>query len=231
MNPHATVVRPGQGSGAGGSSSSALPTDLLSQAATRLRILALLYAAVFFLAGVLPMLVVPNDRVLLFSTPIQWVPPLSAIGFALLVAGLIGSRRLSPSAVTRVGLIFEVGSSYAIAVAEQIDARGFMPVAVPIYSGLSWVAVWIMLFTIVVPAAPRRALLAALAAVSAVPVSHLILASQNLTLLRLDPGQFFFWAILPYLLSVGMAYVGARVVYALGSEIKRARELGSYQLE
>ena len=35
----------------------------------------------------------------------------------------------------------------------------------------------------------------------------------------------------PYLLVVAMAYVGARVVYQLGTEVKRARELGSYQLE
>ena len=35
----------------------------------------------------------------------------------------------------------------------------------------------------------------------------------------------------PYLLVVGMAYVGARVVYRLGTEVKRARELGSYRLE
>ena len=35
----------------------------------------------------------------------------------------------------------------------------------------------------------------------------------------------------PYLLVVGMAYVGARVVYNLGNEVRRARELGSYRLE
>ena len=34
----------------------------------------------------------------------------------------------------------------------------------------------------------------------------------------------------PYLLVVVMAYVGARVVYALGTEVSRARELGSYRL-
>jgi serine/threonine-protein kinase len=35
----------------------------------------------------------------------------------------------------------------------------------------------------------------------------------------------------PYFLVVIMAYVGARVVYSLGTEVTRARELGSYRLE
>jgi serine/threonine protein kinase len=47
----------------------------------------------------------------------------------------------------------------------------------------------------------------------------------------LDPAQFFFGLVFPYLLVVGMAYVGARVVYQLGTEVKRAREMGSYRLE
>jgi serine/threonine-protein kinase len=45
-----------------------------------------------------------------------------------------------------------------------------------------------------------------------------------------DPLQFFFWLVFPYLLVVVMAYVGARVVYALGTEVSRARDLGSYRL-
>src|SRR5688572_11021020 len=49
--------------------SSALPPDLLGQSAERLRILALLYAFAFFMAGIFPMLVVPADRALLFGTP------------------------------------------------------------------------------------------------------------------------------------------------------------------
>jgi hypothetical protein len=36
--------------------------------------------------------------------------------------------------------------------------------------------------------------------------------------------------VFPYLLVVVMAYVGARVIYALGTEVSRARELGSYRL-
>ena len=54
--------------------------------------------------------------------------------------------------------------------------------------------------------------------------------ASDATAFRPDPGQFFFWLVFPYLLVVGMAYVGARVVYGLGTEVRRARELGSYQL-
>src|SRR6266704_1683235 len=55
--------------------------------------------------------------------------------------------------------------------------------------------------------------------------------ASGITSFRLDPAQFFFGLVFPYLLVVGMAYVGARVVYQLGTEVKRARELGSYRLE
>jgi serine/threonine-protein kinase len=97
--------------------------------------------------------------------------------------------------------------------------------------GLSWVAVWTMLYTTVVPTAPRRALAAALASVSAVPVIIGLMIVTGATGFRPVPGQFFFWFVFPYLLVVGMAYVGARVIHGLGTEVKRARELGSYQLE
>jgi serine/threonine-protein kinase len=43
--------------------------------------------------------------------------------------------------------------------------------------------------------------------------------------------MIFFAFGFPYLLVVMMAYVGARVVYTLGTEVTRARELGSYRLE
>jgi serine/threonine protein kinase len=42
--------------------------------------------------------------------------------------------------------------------------------------------------------------------------------------------QFFLVFIFPYLLVVTMAYVGARVLFALGNEVRKARELGSYRL-
>jgi serine/threonine-protein kinase len=89
----------------------------------------------------------------------------------------------------------------------------------------------VVLFTVVVPTSPRRALLAALASVSSVPVVIALAIATRATSLRVPPELFFFGLVFPYLLVVGMAYVGARVVYHLGTEVRRARELGSYRLE
>jgi eukaryotic-like serine/threonine-protein kinase len=209
--------------------SSGLPADLLSQSAGRLRVLALLYAAVFFLAGVLPALLLPGDREMFLSSFIQWGPAVIGIVTGIVVALMIRSRRLSPPMVMNLGLVFEIASSYAIAAAEFGD-----PMQIQMhrgYLGLSWVAVWVVLFTVVVPTTPRRSLLSALVSVSAVPVIIGLVVASHPTAMHLNPAQFFFGLVFPYILVSGMAYVGARVVYQLGSEVKRARELGSYRLE
>jgi serine/threonine-protein kinase len=148
---------------------------------------------------------------------------------ALLVAAVIRSARVPLPTVMNLGLAFEIASSYAIAAAEFAD-----PMALEEHRGmlgLSWVAVWVVLFTVVVPTSPRRAVLAALASVSSVPVVIGLVMASGATSVRLHPAMFFFGLVFPYLLVVGMAYVGARVVYQLGTEVKRARELGSYRLE
>jgi serine/threonine-protein kinase len=229
MQEHVTLLRPDGSAPVDRGPSSGLPTDLLSQAAGRLRVLALLYAFVFFMAGIFPAMLFPADRARFFSSFVQWGPAVVGIVVALIVAAMIRSSRLSLPGAMRLGVAFEIASSYAIASAEFGDPtaitthRGFL--------GLSWVAVWVLLFTVVVPTAPRRALVAALASVSAVPVTIALLMLSGAITARVDPAQFFFGLVFPYLLVVGMAYVGARVVYRLGTEVKRARELGSYYLE
>ena len=229
MNEHVTLMHPDRGDSAARGISSGFPTDLLSQSAGRLRVLALLYAFVFFMAGIFPALLFPGDRARFLGSFVQWGPGVIGILAGLLVAAVIRSPRLPLSAAMNLGLAFEIASSYAIAAAEFADPMGLEMHGG--YMGLSWVAVWVVLFTVVVPTSPRRALLAALASVSSVPVIIGLMMATGATSLRLDPGQFFFGLVFPYLLVVGMAYVGARVVYHLGTEVKRARELGSYRLE
>jgi serine/threonine-protein kinase len=229
MHEHVTLERPDARDPTARGISSGFPTDLLSQSAARLRILALLYAFVFFMAGIFPALLFPGDRARFLGSFVQWGPSVIGIVAALLVAAAIRNVRLPLPTAMNIGLAFEIASSYAIAAAEFADPLGLEMHRGMI--GLSWVAVWIVLFTVVVPTSPRRALVAALASVSSVPVVIGLMIASGATSFRLDPAQFFFGLVFPYLLVVGMAYVGARVVYHLGTEVKRARELGSYRLE
>jgi serine/threonine-protein kinase len=229
MHEQVTLLPPDPGDSSGRGVSAGFPSDLLGQSADRLRVLALLYAFVFFLAGVFPALVLPGDRARFLGSFVQWGPSVVGIVVALIVAAVLRSPRVRLPAAMSLAPVFEIASSYAIAAAEFADPtsiethRGFL--------GLSWVAVWVVLFTVVVPTSPRRALGAALASVSAVPVVIGLLILSGATSAHLNPVQFFFGLVFPYLLVVAMAYVGARVVYQLGTEVKRARELGSYHLE
>ena len=214
-----------------GRTTTTLPADLLNQAAGRLRILALLYAFSFFMAAFFPSLLFPATREMLFSQPLNWAPGAISIAVALAVAWAVQRARLAPRAVIAVALVFEVVSNYGIAAAEYFQPSITLSFRGP-WIGLSWVAVWTLLFNVVVPTVPRYAVLAALASVTAVPVMVLLSVSvfSPETVPALVPAPIFFVFLFPYLLVVVMAYVAARVVYALGKEVSRARELGSYRL-
>jgi serine/threonine-protein kinase len=206
-----------------------LPPDLLSRAAARLQILAWLYAFTFFMAGYLSQILIPGAWDVLVERPINWLPGVISIAAAVSVALAIRVVRLRPAVVTAIALIFEVVGSYGIAAAEFLH-----PLAVSgnaTWIGLSWVAVWMLLFNVVVPTVPRVAVIAALLSVTSVPA--MVLLSMSMFPPDAFPGgaQIFFAFGFPYVLVVIMAYVGARIVYNLGTEVRRARELGSYRLK
>jgi eukaryotic-like serine/threonine-protein kinase len=227
--PTLFLPHPGRGTTGSRHFPTELPEDLLNQSAARLRTLAWLYAFVFFMAGLFPVLFFSDDRALFFADAVLWAPPVISIAVALIVAGLLGTDRVPRRVALSIGLVFEVAASYGIAAAEFLNPEGPKTTVVP-FLGLSWVAVWTVLFTVVVPTPPRRALAAALASVSAVPVVFGIGMAAEIVFFLPNALQFFFGLVFPYLLVVIMAYVGARVVYALGAEVSRARELGSYRL-
>ena len=205
----------------------ALAPELLTQSVRRLRVLALLYAFTFFMAAFFPRLLIPEQRAQLSSEPLNWMPGVLSIAMGLVVAGLTLVRRLPPATIINIGLAFEIVSCYGIALAEYLETSVLILEG---WHGLSWVAAWVPLFTVVIPTRPRKAALVTLASVSAPPVViGWLLASGRLSF-RLDLVTFFLMIVLPYLLITIMSYVGARVVYTLGKAVTEARELGSYQL-
>ena len=226
----ATILQPqgAQRATTAGNRTGALPPELLGQSARRLRILCLLYAFTFFMAGFFPNLVFADNRARFLGSPESWLPGVISIAAALIVWAVATNPKVPLSRVMNIGLLFEVVSCYGIALAEylepaHLDANGWM--------GLSWVAAWTPLFTVVIPTRPLKAALVTLASVSAPPVVIGLMVLTERTTFRPDPFTFFFWIVLPYLLVTIMAYVGARVVYSLGRAVTAARELGSYRLE
>jgi len=206
-----------------------LAPDLINRAATRLKTLAWLYAFTFFMAAFFPPLLFPDERRILVESPVNWAPGVISISVAVAVALAIEMARLRPQVVTALALLFEAVSSYGIAAAEFLHPTGLM--VSHTWIGLSWVAVWMLLFNVVVPTVPRYAVIAALVSVTSVPAMVLLSLSTFPPVAPPSLLMIFFAFGFPYVLVVIMAYVGARVVYTLGTEVTRARELGSYRLE
>jgi hypothetical protein len=206
-----------------------LPPDLLNRAASRLQTMTWLYAFTFFMSAFFPSLLFPEERGMVFGHVMNWAPGVISIAVAVAVAVALRMARLRPSTVIVLALVFEVVSSYGIAAAELLHPIGLD--LGPPWIGLSWVAVWVLILNVVVPTVPKYAVIAALASATSVPAMLLVSINTVPPIKPLAPVTIFFSFVFPYVLVVIMAYVGARVVYSLGAEVSRARELGSYRLE
>jgi eukaryotic-like serine/threonine-protein kinase len=212
---------------AGRPTSWTLPPDLHEEAARRIRAVALVYAAGYFLAGVLPPLLSAGGRAVFFSRTLHWLTAAVSIGDALALAWLVGSPRFSARVKVLAGLAFQILGSYGIAAAEYQNVLS--PIVRRDYGqadfGLSWVSVWVLMFTMVVPTPLRVALLGAALSLSAVPVMFAL--GENMAQ---PPMAFFLRLVLPYLVVLLVAHVGSRVIYGLRAEVSKAREMGSYRL-
>ena len=207
-----------------------LPPHLQEQLPGRLRNVALLYALVYFLADLGPD-ILRWDSSQTFATPFDWAPTVASILIGLAVTVLASSPRMPWRAKMHLGLVFEVVGSYGIALSMYVGAERFASTPIVFFAlSPSWVAIWMIVYSIVVPAPPGRALFALLASASA-PAVCLAAALQRAGLLHIfTPETYFFTHIFPYLVCVILAYLSARIMVTLGADVSRARELGSYRL-
>ncbi|HWP36917.1 MAG TPA: serine/threonine-protein kinase [Gemmatimonadales bacterium] len=219
--------------------SGALPADLLTESVRRLRAVALLYSAAYAMATLLPLPFCEPCAADFFGTAREYLPPFLSIAMALVMYGIARSRHLAPRTVLHIGLVFQVLGAIGIASSEYQDivsgidyvpTAGFEDTPETGGVGLSWVSVWVLLFTIVVPTQPGRALVAAACSAAAVPGVAYTFSRLGLNQLRLDFFHYFFGFIFPYVIIVFMAYVASRVVFGLGRKVSEARDLGSYRL-
>ena len=192
----------------------------------RLRILVYValgsFAAVGVLAWLIPLIAPP-------ATPATLGMGILAVKVAALSAGMLGllSRPRSAAALRWLGIGFVVLVAVAMAAAEVALAPS---VGVPRW-GVSGIGIWIVLFPLVYPMAPRTTLAAALASASAAPAVYAVARSFGLP--ELPPDQLAAW-MLPLYFCAGLALVAATSIHryrtALAAAKRELRELGRYQL-
>ena len=217
------------GSSAGGfltSGSTPLPKDIIERARERVKIAALVFAATW------SVVLIMNEGVsrLASRTPDLarlWGPrqlAITLLGFAasLSMAWLASRMKDRPERVLDLGLAFEVFNALLISLIIEWYPR-HDPQAV------SWVCVTIVLWPAIAPSSPRKTLIAALAAATTIPLAIWYGIS-----IHPDPETNWFtilWLIVPGYVCAALAVVPATVIRGLGKQVKKARELGSYQLE
>jgi serine/threonine-protein kinase len=203
-----------------------LPRDILDRAVDRVRIAAYVFIATWLVV------VTMNEVVFRFAVSSDevrqlWAPPqsvLTAIAIVLSIGLVIAAKKFreKPELVLNLGLVYEVLNSLIVSlVTEYFPRRDAQAV--------SWVCITIVLWPAIVPSTPRKTLIASLAAATTIPLA-IWLGLRNHP--EIDANWFIMlWLILPGYLCAAFAVVPANVIRNLGRQVRKARELGSYQLE
>jgi len=209
-----------QALGGGASLGEDLPRELKEDLARRLRFAGLLIcvlAPISFLVTSAVGKLIPLE--------VRIVSALAAIASGSLVAAIAGRRGANPDRLLMVGSAFAVFIALTLALT-SVPATWFASSR----AGFLWspVAVWVLVFPLIVPGTRRRTLVTAVLAAATEPlvVVGLVYAGHQ----PMPSGRTFLLNGWPNLLAIVLALVVSSTVYRLGERLARARAMGSYQL-
>ena len=210
---------------------SPIPSVLLERVKPRLRVLSLTFVALFVFAWLLPALL--GGRLTEELTSLDdWVPATSIIVSSLIVYVLSRGDRVTAPVMIRVGLVYQVTVSVALAFIHYWGAfRGAEAADINFdRTGMTTVAIWMFLFAVVVPNRPSHSLPALLLSGLVMPSAYVLSVAAG-DAPALSAYRFFFTLVFPYLIVAGCAFFASSVIYRMGTELRRAQEMGSYRLE
>lgn len=201
-----------------------LPLDLVGKVGRRLTFLSLVYGVGFLAVFCARWITEPGfgER---DTFPVEAMVVGASVGLALVTTSLATGRRLRPERIITLGLVFEVLGGFGISMVEHWGIFGGGPVKT---FGISWVCVWVVMFPLIVPSSPGKALIAALLTAGTGPIAY----SLSVAFGRSVPQPYFVLVELfvPTYVCAAIAYLGARTVYRLGAQVRDARKMGSYEL-
>jgi serine/threonine protein kinase len=201
-----------------------LPDDLLLEQVRRLTLFCGVAGALWTFALAMDILVAP--------TTINRANPPTAAGVlvegaeivisALMVAYLRFSSR-SSAAKTDVGLAYMLVNAAGIAILNNLIGSP----TVTLVMQVSWIAVLILVFSMISPAPPKKTLAVSLAAASMDPAAAWLGHLQGANNWSVLHTLLLF---LPNYVLALVVMVPARLYYRIGRRLREAQELGSYQL-
>jgi hypothetical protein len=234
MQDHRTILRRMQSPSPSRDSQApkiSLPPDLLEKARHRVKLVALLVLGAHLL-------------VLLSDLPTEGFGALveslnEAAGWAVILLscalfGFAASKRFPSQLILNLGLLYQVVIclllSFTIPWTHHVLAieLGIPDRVTDLLPFTTWVTPIIIMFPLIIPSRPTRTLLIALASAATVPLGLFVLdtAGPLDVEFRAYPHTF-----LSPIMAVAIAYVGSRVLYNIGLDVTRARQMGSYHLE
>jgi eukaryotic-like serine/threonine-protein kinase len=164
--------------------------------------------------------------------PLVWNTGIVREAVAVEVTGLVVSAVMygfvrysgeTPQRKSDAGLVFLVWNAMGIAVLNT----WVLPPSNDHTIHLSWIAVGILVYAVVAPASPRKMLWASLTAASMDPLAMWLAYLMGNAITTVPHAIIL---SLPNFACAAIASLPARVVHRLGTRLREAQELGSYQL-
>ncbi|MBL8179117.1 MAG: serine/threonine protein kinase [Bryobacterales bacterium] len=200
-----------------------LPQDLLTQASHRLGIISLIGAVLWTLGLIIYHLIFRLPGAPAFPSPGDWIS-LSAILCSLALYAFSRRNSAHPELLLNLGLVYMVVTCADIAVAFFLDPIWRSMAIIP---SVTWNGAIVLLCAAIVPATPRRMAFAAALAAAMHPLAFLY---GHFSGLWDGPLIAIATRFYPDVLLAGTAVMISHVVTALGRQVSKAREMGSYRM-
>ena len=201
-------------------SSARLPADMEESAARRLGALALVVSIVAVTLGTVAQLAGAHAALGPWVR-LAFIVADVALSFGLYAA--IARRWVTPRRALDLGFAYQVTHAFLISVV--FHALTLMPGAV--VRGWTSVAVWAVLYPLIVPTRPGRVWLATLATTLMDPIGVWVNIRAGAPM---PSGSELAQRLFPTAFACVLAPLAARIVFGLTVEVRKAREMGSYRL-
>jgi serine/threonine-protein kinase len=216
------AATPARGSKAATAALKVLPPALVTAGASRLAPLAILGASAGLVFGVLDRAALPLNTFAPGSQLLWLVGVVASLTVSLSVAWIAGREMMAPEKILDLSLLYEVLIGLCFAVTyHAVPYGGGVP------RGWTSVAVWVLVFPLVIPNTRRKVIAATLLTAAMDPLGLALHFAAGAP----TPAPYVLWSLFPTLVAAGIAIFIQRVVYQNTVDAGKGGEMGSYRLE